>query len=108
MDKLQEKILDFIQDKGVTQMSYETFCDERGLRYLDKTSFKEYKKSFNCEFVELCPFCGFESEIKPIFIPQICSYCNCLILPCAICKTKNCADCPLDASLDLMKDGLRK
>jgi hypothetical protein len=45
---------------------------------------------------ELCPHCGWETELEDIFKVQICNECRSEIYPCSICEYCTCDNCPLE------------
>jgi hypothetical protein len=45
---------------------------------------------------EWCPDCESESKIRNEFVLQKCEHCGRVILPCSLCKTTKCYDCPFD------------
>lgn len=45
---------------------------------------------------EWCPDCESESKIKNEFVIQRCEHCGRVILPCSLCETPKCYDCPFD------------
>lgn len=53
---------------------------------------------------EYCPFCDTESTMLNIFIPQPCSNCSELLLPCSICDARNCMECSLESERNKMKE----
>lgn len=60
------------------------------------------EKSVICE---RCPICNEEVNLKPTFEVQICPNCGNPILPCSICKEKDCRKCPLkDAQLKAFQE----
>lgn len=45
---------------------------------------------------EWCPDCENESKIRNEFVLQKCEHCGRVILPCSLCETPKCYDCPFD------------
>ena len=45
---------------------------------------------------EWCSDCENESKIRNEFVLQKCEHCGRVILPCSLCETPKCYDCPFD------------
>lgn len=43
---------------------------------------------------ELCPHCDNDSRMTLEFVAQPCEHCQQVILPCGMCETMDCNNCP--------------
>ena len=61
----------------------------------DKNNIIRYIISNIGHGIEVCPHCGKESSMHAEFRAQHCTECGELILPCHLCVSFDCKECPL-------------